>query len=74
VAEEIGEALAGRAGAVLAGGHFGYCLVEDLLDQVVLVAVDYSTDDWPDRVRELTGGRGADLVLDAVGGAIVLTT
>jgi NADPH:quinone reductase len=37
-------------------------------------AVDYSTDDWPDRVRELTGGRGADLVLDAVGGAIVLTT
>jgi NADPH:quinone reductase len=36
-------------------------------------AVDYSTDDWPDRVRELTGGRGADLVLDAVGGAIVLT-
>jgi NADPH2:quinone reductase len=32
-------------------------------------AVDYTTDDWPDRVRELTGGRGADLVLDAVGGA-----
>jgi NADPH2:quinone reductase len=32
-------------------------------------AVDYTTDDWPGRVRELTGGRGADLVLDAVGGA-----
>jgi len=24
---------------------------------------------WPDRVRELTGGRGVDLILDAVGQA-----
>ncbi len=31
-------------------------------------AVDYGATDWPDQVRELTGGRGADLVLDAVGG------
>ena len=31
-------------------------------------AIDYAADDWPDQVRELTGGRGADLVLDAVGG------
>ncbi len=31
-------------------------------------AIDYSATDWPDRVREVTGGRGADLVLDAVGG------
>lgn len=31
-------------------------------------AVDYGAADWPDQVRELTGGRGATLVLDAVGG------
>lgn len=31
-------------------------------------AIDYSASGWADRVRELTGGRGADLVLDAVGG------
>lgn len=31
-------------------------------------AVDYGAAGWPDRVRELTGGPGATLVLDAVGG------
>lgn len=31
-------------------------------------AVDYEAPGWPDQVRELTGGRGATLVLDAVGG------
>lgn len=31
-------------------------------------AIDYSATGWPDQVRELTGGCGADLVLDAVGG------
>jgi NADPH:quinone reductase len=30
--------------------------------------VDYTLPGWPDRVRALTGGRGATLVLDAVGG------
>jgi NADPH:quinone reductase len=30
-------------------------------------ALDYG-DGWPDRVRELTGGRGVTLALDAVGG------
>jgi NADPH2:quinone reductase len=33
-------------------------------------AVDYGAGGWPDQVRELTGGRGATLVLDAVGGEI----
>ncbi|MFH8725106.1 zinc-binding alcohol dehydrogenase family protein [Streptomyces termitum] len=32
------------------------------------VLVDYSRDDWPDRVREATGGQGVDIVLDSVGG------
>jgi NADPH2:quinone reductase len=31
-------------------------------------AVDHGAGDWVDQVRELTGGRGATLVLDAVGG------
>ena len=33
-------------------------------------AVDYSHSDWPARVRELTGGEGADIVYDTVGGAL----
>ncbi|GIH15210.1 zinc-binding dehydrogenase [Rugosimonospora africana] len=32
--------------------------------------LDYTANGWSDRVRELTDGRGADLVLDAVGGEI----
>jgi NADPH2:quinone reductase len=34
------------------------------------LAVDYSAADWVARVRRATGGRGADVVLDAVGGAV----
>ncbi len=30
--------------------------------------IDYRTDDFEARVREITGGRGVDLILDAVGG------
>ena len=32
-------------------------------------AVDYTRDDWPDRVRGLTGGRGVDVMLEMAGGA-----
>jgi NADPH2:quinone reductase len=28
----------------------------------------YADGDWPERVRQLTGGRGADVVVDSVGG------
>jgi NADPH:quinone reductase-like Zn-dependent oxidoreductase len=31
--------------------------------------IDYRTEDYTERVRELTGGRGVDLVLDPLGGA-----
>lgn len=31
-------------------------------------AIDYGSPDWSEQVRELSGGRGANLVLDAVGG------
>ncbi|MEU5785363.1 quinone oxidoreductase family protein [Micromonospora lupini] len=33
--------------------------------------VHYSRPDWPDRVREVTGGAGVDLVLDSVEGAVL---
>ncbi|RYB03561.1 zinc-binding dehydrogenase, partial [Lichenibacterium ramalinae] len=33
-------------------------------------AVDYTSDAWPEEVRRITGGRGADLVLNMTGGAI----
>jgi len=29
--------------------------------------VDYTTGDWPEEVRELTGGQGVDVVVDSVG-------
>jgi NADPH2:quinone reductase len=32
--------------------------------------VDYAERDWPERVREATGGHGADMVFDGVGGQI----
>jgi NADPH:quinone reductase len=34
------------------------------------VVVDYRRDDWPDRVREVTGGQGVDVVLDSVEGRV----
>jgi NADPH2:quinone reductase len=33
-------------------------------------AFDYSTPDWVERVKEATGGRGADVIYDPVGGTI----
>ena len=33
-------------------------------------AVDYTRADWPNRVLELTGGRGVDVVLEMAGGAM----
>ena len=33
--------------------------------------VNYSHDDWVDRVRAITGGRGVDLVVDSVGGRVL---
>ncbi len=32
------------------------------------IAVDYSSRDWVERVREATGGRGADIIYDFIGG------
>ncbi len=60
---------AGGAGTVIgaAGGKEKLALVERLGADVT---VDYSQDDWVEQVRKATGGKGADIVLDAVGGTI----
>jgi NADPH2:quinone reductase len=34
-------------------------------------SVDYTKANWPQRVRELTGGRGVDIVLEMVGGTLL---
>jgi NADPH2:quinone reductase len=34
------------------------------------VAIDYRQPDWPQKVREATGGRGVDVVYDGVGKAV----
>ncbi len=35
------------------------------------VLVNYTEEDWPDRVREATGGAGADVILEMVGGDFI---
>ncbi|MFE0461173.1 zinc-binding alcohol dehydrogenase family protein [Kitasatospora sp. NPDC058965] len=37
------------------------------------VVVDYTRPDWAEQVRAATGGRGVDLILDSVGGQVLLT-
>jgi NADPH2:quinone reductase len=55
------------AGAVIAGAS-----TRDRRDEALKRgadhAVDYTSDDWPQQVKVLTGGRGADVVLDMAGG------
>jgi NADPH2:quinone reductase len=34
------------------------------------VAINYSEDNWPDQVREATGGRGVDVVLEQASGKV----
>lgn len=48
----------------LAGGPAKVARVRDVAD----AAVDYRSDDWPERVRSALGGRELTLVLDGVGG------
>jgi NADPH:quinone reductase-like Zn-dependent oxidoreductase len=35
----------------------------------VEATVDYRSDDWPKQVRNLTGGRGVDVVVETAGGS-----
>jgi NADPH:quinone reductase len=62
---------AGRnAGATLIGLAGGPAKVEQVRALGADVAVDYTADGWPDRVREQLGDRSATVALDGVGGKI----
>lgn len=55
------------AGAIIAGASTPERR-EAALDRGATHTVDYTKADWPDEVKRLTGGRGADVVLDMAGG------
>ena len=63
---QIAKALGARVIA-LAGGSEKLEIVRSVGADV---AIDYRGEDWVERVREETGGRGADVVIENVGGDI----
>ena len=64
--------LAKRAGATVIATASSDDRLERLKEFGLDHGVNYSTDDWIDKVRAITGGRGVDLVVDSVGGKILL--
>lgn len=62
--------LAHAAGARVIGAARGGRKLELVGERGAEVVVDYAEPGWADRVREVTGGVGADAVLDGAGGAI----
>lgn len=66
--------LAHAAGARVVGAARGEQKLHLARDLGADAAVDYSEEGWPERVREATGGRGLDVVLDGVGGQIGRTS
>jgi NADPH2:quinone reductase len=72
---------AGRVGVAalelgaVAGVHLiGTASAQDrgIVEQLGAVAIDYRNEDFLRRVRELTGGKGVDVVFDGIGGAVSL--
>jgi NADPH2:quinone reductase len=53
---------------------FGTCSADDkdAVERRGADAIDYRSEDFLVRVRELTGGKGADVVLDGIGGKVAL--
>ncbi|WP_405815917.1 zinc-binding dehydrogenase [Streptomyces sp. NBC_01390] len=62
--------LAHAAGAQVIGAARGEHKLAAVRERGAGVVVDYSLPDWPERVLEATGGVGADVVFDGVGGDI----
>jgi NADPH2:quinone reductase len=65
-AVQIGKAL----GARVIGTAGGADKLEVVRRVGADVAVDYRAEDWVERVKEATGGRGADVIYDSVGGEV----
>ncbi len=53
---------------------YGTCSARDFaaVERLGAVAIDYRNEDFLARVRELTGGKGVDVVLDSLGGPLSL--
>ncbi|MBA2446424.1 MAG: zinc-binding dehydrogenase [Chloroflexi bacterium] len=64
--------LAHAAGARVIGAARGQRKLDLARELGAEAAVDYSEPDWPEQVREATGGPGPDVVFDGVGGQIGL--
>lgn len=63
---QIGKALGARIIATAGSeAKLDFCR-----SQGAALALDYSDSGWVDRVKEITGGRGADVIYDPVGGDI----
>lgn len=62
--------LARAAGGRVIGAARGTRKLELVRDVGAEAVVDYSEAGWTDRVRELTEGRGADVVFDGAGGRL----
>jgi NADPH2:quinone reductase len=63
--------LAKRAGATVLATASSEERLEPLYELGMDHGVDYSKAGWVDGVRELTGGKGVDLVVDSVGGKVL---
>ncbi len=63
--------LAKRAGATVIATASSLERLEPLKALGLDHAVDYSKSGWVDAVRDLTDGRGVDLVVDSVGGKVL---
>jgi NADPH2:quinone reductase len=65
-AVQIGKALGARVIATAGGAD----KLEVALRAGADLAIDYTSADWVDAVKQATGGRGADVIYDPVGGQI----
>jgi NADPH2:quinone reductase len=62
--------LARAAGARVVGAARGQHKLDLAKELGAEAVVDYSQPGWPERVRDVTGGRGPDVVFDGVGGQV----
>lgn len=65
-AVQIGKALGARVIATAGGPEKLHVALEAGAD----IAIDYLEEDFVERVKEFTGGRGADVIYDSVGGDV----
>jgi NADPH2:quinone reductase len=63
--------LAKRAGATVLATASSEGRLNRLWPLGLDTGIDYTQDDWVDRVKKATQGRGVDLVVDSVGGTIL---